>query len=371
MTTTTKIMNNLVVILLNISLWQGRKKLRPEDLEEKGISTSQLPPEKLASLGSKRIVAPEAVNVFMALKRRAERACIAAGVRFLGGYAVPEDRMPTLQAELEKIEQEFNDAKATFIAQYDVTVKAWADENPEWREAILRAVDSTSHVSTQLHCSYTAMKVNPVQGAEKTLDNQVNGLKGQLEREIAQAAKVAWEEAFQGKLSVRKTALGKLEAIAEKLAGLSFLDAQIGGLHQTVETVLKQCRGKSALEGTDLMTINGVLATLLGLDKVRFSSEVEAASLAATPKPEEPSQPSLVDQPNTGDEMTDLFGGATYPAATQPSVPPATKPTVRVDGELLENDDLPFGGDAAVIPYAQVAPPQPAPYEPPADWFCF
>lgn len=371
MTTTTQIINNIVVVLLNISLWQGRKKLRSEDLEEKGVAVSQLPPEKLASLGSKRIVAPEAVNVFMALKRRAERACLAAGVRFLGGYAVPEERMPTLLAELGEIEQEFNTAKATFISQYDVTVRAWADDNPEWREAILRAVDSTSHVSAQLQCSYTAMKINPAQGAEKTLDNQVTGLRGQLEREIAQAAKVAWEEAFQGKLSVRKTALGKLEAIAEKLDGLSFLDAQVGALHQTVETVLKQCRGKSAIEGTDLMAINGVLATLLGLDKVRFSTEVEAASLAATPKQEEQAQPSLMAQPSTGDEMTDLFGGASYPAATQPSTP-APQLTVRVDGELLENDDLPFGGEPAVNPSVQTAPPKAAPsYEPPAEWFCF
>lgn len=364
MTTTSKIIDNLVVIMLNISLWQGRKKLRAEDLEEKGIATSQLPPEKLASLGSKRIIAPEAVNVFMALKRRAERACLAAGSRFLGGYAIPEERMAWLQAELESISQEFNEAKAQFISQYETTVNCWADENPEWREAIMRAVDSPTHVAAQLQCGFTALKINPVKGAESTLDNQVNGLKGQLEREIAQAAKVAWEEAFQGKLSVRKSALNKLESIAEKLDGLSFLDAQIGVLHQTVETVLKQCRGKSPIEGSDLMAINGVLATLLGLDHTRFNSEVEAATQAATP----PEEPKVAPQTEEADAFTDLFGGEAVQAAASP-----TKPAIRVNGESWENDDLPFGGEDAVIPSGPVADmPQaakPVAFEPPTEWF--
>jgi len=367
MTTTTQIIDNLVVIMLNISLWQGRKKLRSEDLEEKGIATSQLPPEKLASLGSKRIISPEAVNVFMALKRRAERACLAAGVRFLGGYAIPEERMPALQEELEKISKEFNEAKERFISQYETTVNCWADENPEWREAIMRAVDSPFHVAAQLQCGFTALKINPAKGAESTLDNQVKGLKGQLEREIAQAAKVAWEEAFQGKLSVRKTALNKLESIAEKLDGLSFLDSQVGSLHQTLTAVIGQCKGKSPIDGADLMAINGVLATLLNLDRIRFSYEADAANQAAAPVEQEI-------KPQTGGDMfSELFGGES--AQQQASAPPITKPVIRVDGENWENDDLPFGGEEAVIPSGPVAAPtmsaaaKPVAFEPPTEWF--
>lgn len=364
MTTTSKIIDNLVVIMLNISLWQGRKKLRAEDLEEKGIATSQLPPEKLASLGSKRIISPEAVNVFMALKRRAERACLAAGVRFLGGYAIPEERMPALQMELEKVVQEFNEEKSQFLTQYETTVNCWADENPEWREAIMRAVDSPFHVAAQLQCGFTALKINPAKGAESTLDNQVKGLRGQLEKEIAQAAKVAWEEAFQGKLSVRKTALNKLESIAEKLNGLSFLDAQVGALHQTLSSVIGQCKGKSPIDGADLMAINGVLATLLNLDRIRFSYEAEAATQAATPVEHENEPPAA-----GGDIFSELFGGEpAQPAQTAPSLT-STAPVIRIDGENWENDDLPFGGGAAVVPAVPKPTAKTVAFEPPTEWF--
>ncbi|OGT99723.1 MAG: hypothetical protein A2X80_07880 [Geobacteraceae bacterium GWB2_52_12] len=351
-TFTSTVISNIVVVLLNISLWQGRKKLRSEDLEEKGISASSLPPEKLASLGSKRIVSPDAVNVFMALKRRAERSCLAVGTRFLGGYAVPEEKMPILQAELDLIGKEFDSAKSLFLSQYETTVKAWAAENPEWEDAIMRAVDSPAYVAAQLHCGFTAMKVNPVAGAEKTLDNQVTGLKGQLEREIALAAKTAWEESFQGKLAVRRSAMGKLEAIADKLDGLSFLDTGVGSLHKTVTAVLEQVKDKTPIEGSDLMSVSGVLATLISLDRIRFKEEAEAASFAATPPP----APEPIAVP---DHFTD-FGEVD-------SLPVINRPVIRVNGETWDNDDLPFGGEAPVIP---VAPPTAkVAFEPPDEWF--
>ncbi len=405
MTISNKIIDGLVIIMLNISLWQGRKKLRNEDLEEKGIATSSLPPEKLASLGSKRIVSPDAVNVFMALKRRAERACLAVGTRFMGGYAIPEEKMPTLQAELDAIESEFELEKAKFIAQYDVTINAWANENPEWREAILRAVDPSNYVAAQLQCSYTALKVSHAKGAEKTLDVQTAGLRGQLEREIALAAKVAWEESFQGKLSVRKSALGKLDSINEKLAGLSFLDGSIGSLNQSVSAVLKQCAGKQTIEGSDLMAVCGILATLMGLDRIRFSFEADAASVAAILPEQEPPQPAKETQPAPAPAQEVEAAAAPQPkpkrtrkpkapVEAQPELPQAapavetpaeethftdmvaetvpevsSKPVVRVNDVEMEWDgDLPFGGGEAE-PTFNVAPAPQEVVAIPTEWF--
>lgn len=368
MKTFTQVIDGLVVVMLNISLWQGRKKLRPEDLEEKGISIASLPPEKLASLGSKRIVAPDAINGFMALKRRAERACLSVGVRFLGGYAVPEDSMPSLQAELDEIAVEFEKEKAAFLSTYEATVNDWADENQEWREAIKRAIDSPAHVGAQLQCSYTALRVTPAKGAEQTLDTQVNGLKGQLEREIALAAKIAWEDSFQGKLSVRKSALNRLDAINEKLAGLSFIDGSIGALNNAVTTVLDQCKGKAVIEGTDLMTVCGILATLIGLDHIRFSTEAEAAESAATApisEPEEQSEPAVAEQPSLA--LQETAAPDTAPAQPASTIPPAfSKPAIRVEG-LPGSTDLSFGRGPAetAIP---IAPP-PAAATMPQVWF--
>lgn len=409
MTITNKVIDGLVVLLLNISLWQGRKKLRTEDLEEKGVLTSSLPPEKLASLGSKRIVSPDAVNVFMAIKRRAERACLAVGTRFMGGYAIPEEKMPALQAELEAMAKEFEIEKTKFIRKYQTTVNVWADENPEWRDAILRAVDPVNYVAAQLQCGFTAMKVSHAKGAEKTLDVQTSGLRGQLEREIALAAKVAWEESFQGKLSVRKSALGKLDAINEKLAGLSFLDISIGKLNSAVSAVLNQCKGKDAIEGSDLMAVCGILATLIGLDQVRFKPEADAASVAAIMPVSEP-QPAVETLPEvtTVQEVSVAVAPQPKPkraprkskksVETQPeldmsepveepakeahtdhftdfvsdeepvSVATITKPIVHMeDIETIFDEDIPFGGDEGE-PIINIAPP-PVTNVIPMAWF--
>lgn len=280
------ILNQIVVIMLNISLWQGRKKLRAEDLIEKGIDPESLPPEKLASLGSKRVISTDAVNLFMALKRRAERTCLSVGVRCLGGYGIPEDKLDSVRAELEEIKVEFAAEKKAFLDEYEVTVDAWAAENPEWETAIRRAIDPKEVVDAQLQCGYTVFKFAPAKGAEETLSEEVKGLHGQLSREIAQAAKTAWDTTFKGKLQVTRKALSSLRNIMEKLQGLSFLDGSVGALAQSAQTVIKQSSGKTPIDGVDLMAINGLLATLMGLDRMRFNSEVEAAELAAMPDPE-------------------------------------------------------------------------------------
>jgi len=107
-TTISKVLQDLVLIHLSFSIWSGKKKLRPEDL--KGAN---LPPDKLASLGSKRIFDPDALKVFATLKRQAERACEEVGVRFLGGYALPKDKLTPLLEKMARIEQSLATAKTT------------------------------------------------------------------------------------------------------------------------------------------------------------------------------------------------------------------------------------------------------------------
>ena len=48
-------LNDVVVVSLDVRIWSGRKKLRPEDLTASG----RLPPKDLVSLGSKKIFDPE------------------------------------------------------------------------------------------------------------------------------------------------------------------------------------------------------------------------------------------------------------------------------------------------------------------------
>ena len=85
----TQITDQLTLVMLDIRIWSGRKKLRPEDLR---LSGDEIPPEDLVSLGSKRVCDPESLKAFYRLKQSAERACLRVGTRFLGGFAIPQDQ---------------------------------------------------------------------------------------------------------------------------------------------------------------------------------------------------------------------------------------------------------------------------------------
>ena len=62
-----KVLDNLLALNLNVNLWSARKKMVLED-----FGGAELPPEDLASLGSKRIADPNSLKVF----RHSESPCL-------------------------------------------------------------------------------------------------------------------------------------------------------------------------------------------------------------------------------------------------------------------------------------------------------
>lgn len=58
-----RILDNLLALNLDISLWSARKKMTVED-----FGGAELPPEDLASLGSKRIADPSSLKIFSTLR---------------------------------------------------------------------------------------------------------------------------------------------------------------------------------------------------------------------------------------------------------------------------------------------------------------
>ena len=58
-------MNNCVYLKLDISIWTGKARLTPEDIPN---AVADMPPEALATLGSKRIFDPQALRPFNAAK---------------------------------------------------------------------------------------------------------------------------------------------------------------------------------------------------------------------------------------------------------------------------------------------------------------
>ena len=114
------VLKHLTILRLDVNIWSARKKLTPAD-----FGTLDLPPEKLASLGSKKVCNPEDLRIFSTLKARAIALLDRHGVRFLGGWGIPETCASRVIDGLDKIASDFITAKDEFLGRYDEAIRHW------------------------------------------------------------------------------------------------------------------------------------------------------------------------------------------------------------------------------------------------------
>jgi len=276
---TLTVLEKIVLFILDIRLWTGRKKLRPEDLAANGITPDQLPPGSLASLGSKKIIGHEALSPFLAIKREAEKVLLAKGVRFLNGYAVPAEEAPAVTQRLLELKREFETARTSLLQSYDEAIRTWIAANPpEWAPVIRAAVDPAHQVEKSLAFRYTPVSITPPEEAsDEELAEQTEGLYGQLCHEVRLMAQTAFDASFAGRKSVTRKALRPIHAIRRKLAALVFLDPEIANTLQTIDDTLALVPEKGPIQGSGLNLLAGLLSRELAcLGRPASSEEPEA-----------------------------------------------------------------------------------------------
>ena len=258
MVETQMMLDRLVVIRIDGSLWGGRKKLRKEDLIL--ADGSVLPPESLASLGSKRIADPKALLVFTRLKREAERICLQVGSRFLGGFAIPEPELPGIQVQLERIAQEFEKAKSAYLLRYDEMIEDWISRHPDFAAAIRRAVEPVEVVRKQLQFDYVIFRLRTPEGDRELLGHRVGSLSSQLFEEIALSARQFAQGSLIGRDRVTRKALSPLRKMQKKLDGLAFLDHRVTPVVETLTDLIQRAPRSGDISG---LFLKEVLATTL------------------------------------------------------------------------------------------------------------
>nr|WP_269144515.1 DUF3150 domain-containing protein [Methylicorpusculum oleiharenae] len=268
-------MDHVVLVKVDATIYGARKKLKKEDLVL--ADGSKLPPEDLASLGSKRLLDPDKLTVFNRLKKEAERICLRVGTRFLGGFAVPVESAASITAELERIALDFAAAKTEFIAGYDAAVTDWVVRHPEFAGIIEKAVDSVEFVLTRLSFDYLVVSIAlPESLPEKEierLESKIGSLSGQLFHEIAVDANLLVEQSLLGKEQVTRSALRPIKRIRDKLDGLGFLDHRVAPIVSTIDDLLARIPNKGAIEGSILQEILATAMLLSDPDKTRRHGE--------------------------------------------------------------------------------------------------
>lgn len=158
------VLDRLLVVNLDVHIWSARKKLLPLDL-----GNADLPPEELASLGSKRVCNPEDLKTFGTLKARATSLLERAGIRFIGGWAIPEEKLEEITSGLAAIRNEFNVVKDNFLKGYNSSVQEWINRHPGWEEIIANSVVSEDYVRSRLDFRWQTFRIVPHPQVENRL----------------------------------------------------------------------------------------------------------------------------------------------------------------------------------------------------------
>lgn len=262
-----KVLDCLLALNLNVSIWSARKKLTPEDFS--GVKALDLPPDDLASLGSKRVCDPDSLRIFSTLKTRAVSLLDRHGVRFLGGWAIPETEATSIVKELQQLQHDFLVEKDTFLTRYDDAVQDWIAKHCGWETLIANSTVSADYVRSHLSFDWQVYKVvNPQEMRHlapvvtEGLEQAVSGLGMTLFGEIAKAADEAWKRTFAGRTSITRKALSPLKTMQAKLRGMSFVEPRVVPIVDVIRTALENVPSKGEITGRDLLMLQGVVGLL-------------------------------------------------------------------------------------------------------------
>jgi len=255
-----KVLDNILALHLEVNIWTARKKLSPDDFDG-----ATLPPDDLASLGSKRICDPEDLRVFGTLKARAVSLLDRHGVRFLGGWAIPENQADALVTELEQILCDFNKAKEDFLARYDESVREWIAKHPGWEQIIFDSTVSADYVRSRMGFLWRLYRIVPPDPADPVMvgiKDEVEGLGQTLFGEVSKAATEAWHKCFAGKTEITRKALSPLRTIHQKLSGLSFVEPRVSPVADLIHTAFEHLPKRGKIEGANLLMLQGLVSLL-------------------------------------------------------------------------------------------------------------
>ena len=256
------ILNSLVAVKLDVNIWSARCKLKEDD-----FTHAELPPEGLASLGSKKICNPKDLRIFGTIKARAVSLLERYGVRFLGGWAVPEKKVPEIMKILEKFAHEFTQEKNKFMASYDQNIQDWIANNTGWEQIIADSVVSASYVEKRIQFSWQMFKVaKPKQRHQQMenngLNNEVENLGNTLFEEIAKSAKDTWNKSYKGKKDITRKALSPLRTMHSKLSDLAFIEPKVAPVADLIKAALDKVPSRGLVDGGSLLMLQGLVALL-------------------------------------------------------------------------------------------------------------
>ena len=327
-----EVLDQTVWIHINYRTWQGKKTLTRQEIQRYS-DPDRTPPEDLITPGTKAIADPERLKKITSLGKRISRECEKVCLKAFGAYGTSLEAGDALMTRLQGFKDEHNALLAEYLDDYETSNDAWVKEHPEWEEWLRNSMLSRSEIENRFKFEYQAYKISS--GGEGTLmtsglEQEQNGLFGQLLLEIERMANDAWIRSFENKDKTSQKALRPIKTILNKLETLSYISGKVGALINRVKAVLDALPKSGAIEGADLSSVCGLMNLLCSSQKMSaYINKVSAA-------PDEDSDQVTDDEPVSnaveaplGDDSDDEAWdeSTSLPPSSEPASQPIAQPT--------------------------------------------
>lgn len=258
----TDIIGRIVVIVPRFTQWTGTRAMHEGDF---AIGTGgQLPPKEVTkSLGLKAIIDTQHLRVFDRLKHKAEAVLEGCGVKYLSGWAVPEEKADQVFKSLDTLVEQYSMEKADFLSRYDSLVKEWADKNPSFAKEIMEGKLDVNAVSERISAGYESFRLQPV-SAEKAvaLAKSIGGLASELIASVTRSARIFFKESFLGKTRASRKTVNAVLKIRQKLQGLAFLSSSILPVIAFIDKVVNEMPSEGYFSGEPFWKLAALVKTL-------------------------------------------------------------------------------------------------------------
>lgn len=228
--------DRIAIVVPRVKQWHGARVMHEQDFG----TAAQLPPKAVTkNLGAKYVVDPGSLKPFVTIRKRIFTVVQAAGIPFLGGYAIPTDKVKEVKTALEAHVAEYEAAKADFVANYKNNVHNWALQHPEFQDQILESALSAETVGAKISASYLVGKLSALAGEEAQMEQEVEDLMTPILEEASEAAAEANKVFVFGKTEANYKLKERLVKIVSKLESWSFINGRLAEIVNVVLPIVK------------------------------------------------------------------------------------------------------------------------------------
>ena len=299
-----EILNNVSIVHVLVNVWSARAKIGKEELPS--TVTSLLPPEGLATLGTKRLFNPDKIRPFNSIRSKVSAYLDLYGVRVLGGWAIPNSTIDVVMSELADINNMFDDLLADFEDSYEDGVREWAETFPEYKTLLYNSVPSISQVRDKFKFSVSKFRVSP-QFDDNSGDfvSDITNLDKTLLERIAVELQEAYKQALSKTKVFSERSFNCIDKIVDKLDSFAFTNPDAYLLAQLLRKEINNARDNLQDEEVinKFVTMIGMCVNADALGVLLNSNKDDSNSLMLTNELVLPAELQVVEVPVVNEQQ--------------------------------------------------------------------